>query len=82
MARRTEKKPKATVVEPPPEGAKLWTVGQVAFALGGLSVSTVQRLAKDPASDFPKPLVIGLQQHRWLAEAVEAYIERRAAEAA
>ena len=71
---RKPKEPKATVVEAPPEGAVLLTVGQVAWLLQ-LSVASVQRLAKDPKSGFPKPRTIGLQQQRWRAAAVKAYIE-------
>ena len=73
---RKPKEPKATVVEAPPEGALLLTVGQVAWLLQ-FSVSSVQRLSRDPNSGLPMPVKIGLQQHRWHRSDIEAYIASR-----
>ena len=79
MAKKTRNRVcKATVVEQAPAGAQLLTVGQVAWAMGGMmSVATVQRWAKDPDSGFPSPIVVGGQQHRWHRSDVEAYIASR-----
>ena len=76
MAEKTRNRVcKATVVEQAPAGARLLTVGQVAWELG-LSVATVQRLAKT-SPDFPAPIVVGGQQHRWHRSDVEEYIASR-----
>ena len=83
-AKRRPKKKKATLIEPPPEEAKLWTMGQVSFVLG-LAPGTIQRLARESTGaprDFPKPIVVGRQQHRWKAEVIVAYIAHCEAEAA
>ena len=76
--KQTEKRPRATVIEAPPVGSTLWTVGQLSWVLQ-LSPSSCQRLAKEDP-DFPKPLIVGRQQQRWLSTVVEAYIARCEAE--